>query len=332
MSETKNLGLSLSLLLFTFLFGFQPVEPALACSTGSGSFGHGSSLSSGSVTVCVGTNESTPGSSTRTTTTTNTETKNESNSQKKKAKPKKKTAVKKPAPKPVTKSQPAPKKEVETCPTKAQLGSMPRSADAAERWVSNLCNPSPSKPVEAAPKVKSKKKQQKTKKTTTTTTIVSTSPSRSSNRAEASFTPQPLRSSYRPERVLQIGESATFIAFPTLHIKNQLVLGRRAEVQFTPELVSWKFSDGTKGFGSELVKSFGSKGQFAALANVSYSVSYRILGASSWEKLRGLISVSAAPLQVTVAESAIAPEDDSSDVLLVGQPCTPGKQSFGCGD
>ena len=334
MTKTKNVGASLSILLFTFLFGFQSVEPSLACSSGSGSLEHGSSISNGSVTVCVGTNESSPGSTKQRTTTTKTvETTKPKQSSTKKSPAKKQPAKKAPAKSAKPAKQETPKKQVESCPTKSQLASMPKSADAAERWVKATCNPAPKPVTNQKPKSKPKtKKETKTTVVTSITEVVSTPSSSTRSRGQVTFTPQPLRAGYFPQRVLRVNESAVFSSFPALHFKNQLVIGKMAEVSFEPIAVSWFFSDRKSLSGVQVERSFSSAGSYQAIAKVSYGVSYRVLGASNWQSVPGSITLASPELQITVGQGSLPAEDDGQAVLLVGEPCALGQRVFGCQD
>ena len=283
MSITSKLAITLSSLLITSALVFVEAPVAMACSTGgSGSSGvsHGSAMHSGSVTVCVGVQTTTPAVTTPTA-------------------PKPASGITiKPVAKPV-------------CPTAAQRKQMPKSPDAAERWVKSVCNPSPSsasKPASPPP--------------------VSFTPAATSFASAAvSFSPNPLKASVYPASQLPAGETFTFGANPSLHYGSQVVLGRQAEVQFSPAGVGWQFSDGTRIQGVEIKRSFEQTGKYQAWAIANYFVSYRVVGETAWQAVAGQISVlsNVLDLDVSVKIPAVPPK-----LLLVGGECSANPKSWGC--
>ena len=283
MSITSNLAVTFSSLLITSALVLVEAPVAMACSTGgSGSSGvsHGSAMHSGSVTVCVGVQTTTPAVTTPTT-------------------PKPASGITiKPVAKPV-------------CPTAAQRKQMPKSPDAAERWVKSVCNPSPSsasKPASPPP--------------------VSFTPAATSFASAAvSFSPNPLKASVYPASQLPAGETFTFGANPSLHYGSQVVLGRQAEVQFSPAGLGWQFSDGTRIQGVEIKRSFEQTGKYQAWAIANYFVSYRVVGETAWQAVAGQISVlsNVLDLDVSVKIPAVPPK-----LLLVGGECSANPKSWGC--
>ena len=283
MSITSKLAVTFSSLLITSALVFVEAPVAMACSTGgSGSSGvsHGSAMHSGSVTVCVGVQTNTPAVTTPTA-------------------PKPPSGITiKPVAKPV-------------CPTAAQRKQMPKSPDAAERWVKSVCNPSPSsasKPASPPP--------------------VSFTPAATSFASAAvSFSPNPLKASVYPASQLPAGETFTFGANPSLHYGSQVILGRQAEVQFSPAGLGWQFSDGTRIQGVEVKRSFEQTGKYQAWAIANYFVSYRVVGETAWQAVAGQISVlsNVLDLDVSVKIPAVPPK-----LLLVGGECSANPKSWGC--
>jgi hypothetical protein len=284
------------------------------------------------VTVCVESTSSSAGSTSQTT-TTKTVVVNEpvAKKAKKKAPAKAKSApvaAKITAPTTVQK----PVQQPISCPTPNQLASMPKSADAAERWVQSVCNPYPvaSKPKVTVPApIKTAKAPVAPKTKTVTETTVVKSPGSSYSTGQAvNFSPAELTAQYFPNSVLAIGQSARFVSNPLLHYLTQPVLGRQAEVQFTPVSVVWEFSDGLSALGSETTRSFLEPGKYFAMASVSYSISYRLLGETSWQEVQGQIVVSSNTLEVPVGLAFLT--GDRANALLVGQDCGKGPIVFGC--
>ncbi|MFM7013393.1 MAG: hypothetical protein ACKOXT_00150, partial [Actinomycetota bacterium] len=160
------------------------------------------------------------------------------------------------------------------------------------------------------------------------TTVTSPASSASAG-AAVSFVPNQVRAKYFPQTVLGIGQPASFSADPVLHYKTQRVLGRMAEVEFTPISLIWIFSDGASGSGNPFVRSFEENGSYQAVARVTYRVKFRLLGETSWQLVQGAITSLSNRLNLTVGES-LGSESDGEAVLLVGQLCTNQPQAFGC--
>jgi hypothetical protein len=322
--QQASFGLA-SIFVAAVLVGFDS-QIASACSgVGSTSSGlsHGSKIGSGSVTVCVGSSSSSAGS-----TTTRTITKIVKVPVPAKTKPAPKPASKpaaKPAKAPIRKTTVTPV----SCPSATQRASMPRSADAAQRWVQSICSPAPKKTV-AAKKPKPKPPS-KTKTITITETIVVSTPSRKTFSSDAvELSPNALVASVFPAKTLEIGELAKFSSNPSSHFSSAIVLGRQAQVHFVPKASSWKFSDGASLTGADTQRTFMSAGRFQIRAYVEYVVSYRILGESAWKPVAGTILVESNLLELEVGTLNPIQDPSPQGVLLVGEDCIGRMGVFGC--
>ena len=314
-----------SVLVATALVGFE-AQLAMACSGGGSGSGlsHGSSLGSGSVTVCVGSSTGSPGSSWTQTITKTVIVKVPVN---KSPAPKKAPQV---AAKPA--SKPAPAQTPASCPSSAQLASMPRSADAAERWVAGVCSP-PAK-VSVAPKpaakVSSKPKQQFETRTITETITFDSPGYFYSGRDQAEFYPNPLRAVVVPGNVLGIGQLGSFSSNPSSHYGVSQVLGKQAQVHFVPVQSGWSFSDGSTGVGADTSRLFQVAGKYQVQAWVIYQLSYRLLGETSWQEVAGELTVDSNILEVLVGAMYLKGDQASQGALLVGADCSVKKDAFGC--
>ena len=318
-------------------------QVALACSSGGSSVSglqHGSSLGSGSVTVCVGSSGARASSS-----TTQTITKTVTVKVPVKPPPKKTPQVlPKPAAKPVAKApaKPAPLIAKPSCPSASVMASMPRSADAAERWIQSIC-PSTAKPIAApkpstkpapkpapkvAPKVPAKSKYEA--RTITETIVVETPGYFYSNRDAVSFYPNSLRALVTPTEVLAIGQFANFSSNPTAHYGISSVLGRQAQVHFSPVESGWVFSDGVSQSGADTSRSFSLAGEYQVMAWVNYQVSYRLVGETNWQPVAGLLGVDSNVLDIVVGASNLKGDQLSQGLLLVGSYCSFKSGAFGC--
>jgi hypothetical protein len=321
--QQASFGLA-SILVAAALVGFDS-QIAIACSgSGSSSSGlsHGSKLGSGSVTVCVGSSSSSAGS-----TTTQTITKTVTVPVAPKPKPAPKPAAK-PAAKPVATQAPKPVVATVSCPSASQMASMPRSADAAERWIQSVCSPAPK--AVAAPKP-TPKPPVKTKTVTITETITIDLPGSSSYAADAvEFSPNLLVASVFPAKILSIGQVAKFSSNPSSHFGSAIVLGRQAEVNFVPLSSGWKFSDGLSLTGVDTQRSFNSAGKYRIQAFVDYQVSYRLLGESAWQEVEGTLPIESNTLEVSVGAFNFKADQSTQGALLVGGDCVGRGGAFGC--
>jgi len=297
---------------------------AMACSSASSSSGltHGSKLGSGSVTVCVGSSTTAPGSS-----TTQTITKTVTVPIPPKPKPAPKPSPK-PAAKPASAVAPKPVVEVDRCPSASQLASMPKSADAAQRWVDSICSPAPK--AAAAPKP-NPKPVLKTKTVTIIETLTVDIPGGYSSAADAvEFEPNPLIASVYPGKVLSRGQLAKFSSNPSSHFGSGIVLGRQAEVHFVPVRSSWSFSDGSVAEGVDIQRDFKTAGKYQIRAFSEYSVSYRLVGESAWQLVDGTLLIESNLVEVVVGAFGSKADKSSQGVLLVGADCLGRTGAFGC--
>jgi hypothetical protein len=332
--QQVSFGLA-SVLIAAALVNFD-TSLAMACSFGSSSSGlnHGSKMGSGSVAVCVGSSTSSPGSST-TQTITKTVTVPVPPKSKPEPKPAPKTEkkpakkpAKKPSPKPTSKITSKPVAKVVSCPTASQMASMPRSADAAERWVESICSPAPR--VVAAPKP-TPKPTPKTKTVTITETITVDVPGNYYAAADViEFEPNPLIADVFPATVLSLGQLARFSSNPKSHFGSGVVLGRQAEVHFVPVRSSWKFSDGAVQQGADTQREFQTAGKYQIRAFVEYLVSYRLVGESAWQAVDGTLLIDSNPLEVVVEAFGYKADQSTQRVLLVGADCLGRAGVFGC--
>jgi hypothetical protein len=287
MSITSKLAISLSSLFIASALVFIEAPIALACSTGgAGSSGvsHGSAMHSGSVTVCIGVQVTTPAAPNPTA-------------------PKPATGITvKPVSKPV-------------CPTAAQRKTMPKSPDAAERWIKSVC--APSKPVASKP-------------VAPPAPVIIAPAATTFSSAAVSFSPNPLSATVFPSPEIVAGESFTFSSNPSLHYGSQLILGRQAEVQFSPAWLGWQFSDGTRIQGVDIKRSFEQAGKYQAWAIASYFVSYRLVGETAWQSVAGQISVLSNVLNLDVSVKIPPVPPKPPKLLLVGGECGANPRSWGC--
>jgi hypothetical protein len=291
MSITIKLVTAFSSLLIASSLMFVEAPVAMACSPGSASgsgVSHGSTIYSGSVTVCLGVQSTIPTPQNPATVT----------------KPSNGISIK-PLPKPAP------------CPTAAQKKQMPRSADAAERWLRSICA-TPVKPV-AKPAVPIKPAP-----------VALTPVATTYNSAAVSFSPNPLRANVYPGTQFSAGDSLSFSSNPSLHFGSQVILGRQAEVQFSPAWLGWQFSDGTRLQGTDITRSFHSAGKYQAWAIANYFVSYRIIGESAWVAVPGQISVLSNVIDLDATQRIPQVTPSPKKPLLVGGTCNQSSNNWGC--
>ncbi len=311
-----------SVLVAATLVGFD-AQLAMACSSAGSSgngLSHGSILGAGSVTVCVGSRTLNPGSSYTQTITRVVAVPGVS-----KPKPPPVKAVKA-APKPA--SKPVPAKSKVSCPSPAQIASMPRSADSAARWVQSICSPPAKAKTITRPSPTAKPKP--STKLITETITVRVPGSSSSSQAAAKFYPNPLRLSMSPDEDLRVRQLARFWSNPTSHFRSSAVLGKQAEVHFVPVESGIVFSDGLRQAGVDTSRFFDRTGAFRVRAWVSYQVRYRLLGETNWTSVAGVLRSESNILDVVVDDSDPKDDKNSYPALLVGETCGIYSTQFGC--
>jgi hypothetical protein len=208
------------------------------------------------------------------------------------------------------------------------MASMPKTADAAQRWVDAICSPAPK--AVAAPKP-TPKLVPKTKTMTITEIITIDIPGESYSAADAiEFEPNPLVASVYPGKVIGRGQVAKFSSNPSSHFGSGIVLGRQAEVHFVPVRSSWTFSDGVQADGADTQREFKTSGKYQIRAFVEYSVSYRLVGESSWQAVDGTLMIESNLLEVVVGAFGFKADKNSQGVLLVGADCLGRAGAFGC--
>lgn len=319
MRKIQQISFSLvSVVLAAALVGFDS-SGAMACS-GVGSsipgLSHGSRIGSGSVTVCVRTSGSIAGSTT-TQSTTRTVTI-----------PSKPKPVPVPLPKPITKPKPKPEVKPISCPSASQLARVPRSPDAAERWIQSICSAKP-KPVTVSKPAA--KPVAKPKTVTITETIVIEIPGRTSSSADsAEFRPNPLVASRFPDGDQTIGTLVSFSSNPTSHFGSAKVLGHQAEVHFVPKSSGWRFSDGIRLVGADTKRVFANAGKYKVKSWVEYKVNYRLLGESAWKLVAGTLVIQSNSLEISVLAAEAEDERGTRGALLVGADCAGREGIFGC--
>ena len=286
MSITSNVAIAISSLFITSALVFVEAPIAMACSpggTGSSGISHGSAMHAGSVTVCVGVQTTSP-------------------------------AIAPTAPKPPSGISVKPVAKP-VCPTAAQRKQMPKSPDAADRWIKSVC----------APTIKTAAKPPAPQAPVNITPVAS-----SFSSAAVSFSPNPLSASVSPGDQLVAGETATFRSNPSLHYGSQMILGRQAEVQFTPAWLGWQFSDASRVQGVYVRRSFEQPGKYQAWAIANYFVSYRVVGESAWQPVAGQISVLSNVLDLDVSRKIPVVPPKPPKLLLVGGDCSDNPKSWGC--
>lgn len=302
-----------SLLGFALIFsllGFAPSPSWADCKNSGGggaSFNYGSEVSGSSVTIC----------GTSTTVVPSRTSKVVKVVSKVVAKPKAAPAAKpkaapvakpkaapvakpvsKPLPKPAVK--PAPKTKINTLtgpkpPRLGKISDIPKSKPMAKP--KPIAKPRPI----VKPKTIAKPKTKISVKTQVKTKITKTPSQNASSSGSASFSPDETSAGVLPSNSLEVGEVATFVSDPKVHYRLGQVLGKSAEVRFTPIDASWQFADGSTANGTRVARSFG-QGSFEIRVVITYAVSYRFSGQEAWIADPGEIDMPDT-VQVSVSDS-----------------------------
>jgi hypothetical protein len=201
----------------------------------------------------------------------------------------------------------------------------PRKANQYDKHRGWVTPPVKTKPkVVAKPKISLKKVVKKTTKITP--------PSSTSKSAEASFNVQDLAVSVSPGLQVAAGQVLLFGTNASTHFGRGNILGKNAEVRFSLRQVGWQFGDDTESSVANPQKAFWSEGQFEVVANATYSVAYRLAGATSWNPSGAEITTSAKVIiEVVVDLETQTQETADRRVLLVGEQCRADLSVFGCG-
>lgn len=234
------------------------------------------------------------------------------------------TAVTKAKAKPAPPAKPAPAKPAPAKPAPAKPAPVTQSAPKTIPKVT------PKPPVKTIPKVTPKPVPKSTPKPTPKATPKSLVTTKVSN-AQARFTPAPVQiktSNQNPET----GEAILIQVSAVMHFRTAGLLGREAEVRFTPTENSWVFGDGAGALGSEVRHSYERSGKYLLSVKVSYLAEYRFAGEVKWQESGTIVVRDSIEISVGQApESAEVPISGSPNrVLLVVKNCSGRENAFGC--
>ena len=174
----------------------------------------------------------------------------------------------------------------------------------------------------AAPKPTAKPTPKATPKSLVTTKV---------SNAQARFTPAQIQittSNQFPE----VGEVVLVQVSAVRHFRTASLLGREAEVRFTPAETAWVFGDGAGALGSEARPSYERSGKYLLSVKVSYFAEYRFAGEAKWQESGTIVVRDSIEISVGQApESAEVPISGSPNrVLLVAKNCSGRENAFGC--
>ena len=153
----------------------------------------------------------------------------------------------------------------------------------------------------------------------------------------ASFTPQGVSLSMQPGAWTVVGVETNFVAGASMHVVSGSLLGRTAEVRFTPASYDWNYGDGTSRTTADPGASWSALGvkeftrtstshKYATPASYSpsvtvwYNVEYR-WGGGAWQQISGRIPASASASTLTAF---------TADTVLVTGACTAWRAAPGC--
>jgi outer membrane biosynthesis protein TonB len=222
------------------------------------------------------------------------------------------TAVTKAKAKPAPPAKPAPAKPAPAKPAPAKPAPVTQSAPKTIPKVT----PKP------APKPTAKPTPKATPKSLVTTKV---------SNAQARFTPAPVQittSNQSPE----VGEVVLVRVNAVMHFRTASLLGREAEVRFTPTENSWVFGEGAGALGAEVRHSYERSGKYLLSVKVSYLAEYRFAGEAKWQESGTIVVRDSIEISVGQApESAEVPISGSPNrVLLVAKNCSGRESAFGC--
>jgi len=153
----------------------------------------------------------------------------------------------------------------------------------------------------------------------------------------ASFRPTPPATVMEPKGWAVVGLPANFVADAEAQVVSGTLLGRTAEVRFTPVGYRWTHSDGavvesaspgatwselrTKEFTKTATSHvYASTGEYTATLEVVLSAEYRF-GGSGWQSIAGVLAVAGDPVPVLVGEV---------DTVLTNGDCRANPSGPGC--
>lgn len=153
----------------------------------------------------------------------------------------------------------------------------------------------------------------------------------------ASFTPQGVSLSLQPGTWTVVGVETNFIAAASTHVVGGALLGRAAEVRFTPASFDWNYGDGTSRTTADSGSSWSALGvkeftrtstshkyttpaSYSPSVTVWYAVEYR-WGGGSWQSIAGRIPATASASTLT---------SYTADTVLVTGACTAWRAAPGC--
>lgn len=150
---------------------------------------------------------------------------------------------------------------------------------------------------------------------------------------QAAFAPEVLTAGAFPASV-NVSEPVYLSAPSTQHYRVGAILGKAAQVRFTPIESTWNFGDGTSGSGANPAHKFASPGTYSATVAVKYLVSYRLAGQTNWITDAAQITLTD-QVQITVANASQPGSESSSQAVpqqpyLVGENCIRQPLAFAC--
>jgi hypothetical protein len=129
-----------------------------------------------------------------------------------------------------------------------------------------------------------------------------------------------------------VGEVIFVRVNAVMHFRTASLLGREAEVRFTPTETAWVFGDGAGVLGSEARHSYERSGKYLLSVKLAYLAEYRFAGEATWQE-SGTIVVRDS-IEISVGQALGTAEVPSSGspnrVLLVAKNCSVRPSAFGC--
>lgn len=300
----------LGLALIFSLVGFAPAPSWAGCKNSGGggpAFSYGSEVSGSAVAICLNTSAVVPA---RTSTITKVVPKSVIK------------VIAKPVAKPVAKVVAKTSPKVLRPRTKSDIRALIRVSDLPAAKPILLAKP---KPV-IKPKIIVKTPAR------SVSVLSSTPASNSSSAGAAYFSPDESSAAVSPSNNLSSGESATFFSDPKVHYRLGSVLGKSAEVRFSPIQTTWAFGDGSAAQGESPEHIFAT-GSFEVEVIITYSVSYRFAGQLDWVADPGQIDMPATVLILVSDERNPAQPSIKTEIrapFLVSANCLANPRAPGC--